>query len=290
MLTHARQEFFRFTSERLLSILFEVSISGYIKGHWRRIIAAHQKKSILQCAAPENPGPADWPNSLTDPTGFYLDCFRYFHQQLPSELREHRAYFTGEGRGFGEDAFHVLWFLLFRELKPENFLEIGVFRGQTLSLAALLARSNGLPCDVCGISPFSQAGDSVSRYREDVDYYDDTLRNFGHFNLQPPHLLRAFSTDPEARRFTASKEWDMIYIDGNHDYEIARQDWDLCSRRLSARGVVVLDDSGLTTPFRPPAFATAGHPGPSRLAQEIDRKQFRELLQVGHNRVFQKIA
>jgi hypothetical protein len=82
----------------------------------------------------------------------------------------------------------------------------------------------------------------------------------------------------------------MIYIDGNHDYEIARQDWELCSRHLSGRGVIVLDDSGLTTSFRPPAFATGGHPGPSRLAQEIDRKEFREVLQVGHNRAFQKIA
>jgi hypothetical protein len=37
-------------------------------------------------------------------------------------------------------------------------------------------------------------------------------------------------------------------------------------------------------------FATAGHPGPTRLAGEIDRKKFREILQVGHNRVFQKLV
>jgi hypothetical protein len=31
-----------------------------------------------------------------------------------------------------------------------------------------------------GISPFSPAGNSVSKYRPDVDYYDDTLkRRFG---------------------------------------------------------------------------------------------------------------
>ena len=267
-----------------------MSISGYIKSRWRRILAARQKKSILQHTAPENLNPADWANSLRDPTGFYFDCFRFFHQRLSPELRDHRSYFTSEGRGFGEDAFHVLWFLLFREFKPKNFLEIGVFRGQTLSLAALLARRNGVPCDVCGISPFSQAGDSVSRYRQDVDYHQDTLKNFEHFKLAPPQLLRAFSTDPEARCFIASKEWDIIYIDGNHDYEIARQDWELCSRHLSARGIIVLDDSGLTSSFHPPAFATGGHPGPSRLAQEIDRTQFRELLQIGHNRAFQKIA
>jgi hypothetical protein len=64
----------------------------------------------------------------------------------------------------------------------------------------------------------------------------------------------------------------------------------VCSRNLKVGGVIVLDDSGLTTAFRPPRFATGGHPGPSQLAQEINRQQFREVLQVGHNRVFQKTA
>jgi len=267
-----------------------VSVLGFIKSYLRRWSAKYQKKLALRQAGPKELSRADWANSLTDPTNFYLGCFRFFHQQLPPELREHRFYFTSERRGFGEDAFHVMWFLLFREFQPKNFLEIGVFRGQTLSLAALLARTNGFPCEVWGISPFSSAGDSVSRYRPEVDFHEDTLRNFSHFKLPPPHLLRAFSTDPEAERLIASKEWDMIYIDGNHDYEVARRDWEMCSRHLKIGGVIVLDDSGLTTPFRASVFAGGGHPGPSRLAQEIDRQQFREVLQVGHNRAFQKIA
>jgi predicted O-methyltransferase YrrM len=80
----------------------------------------------------------------------------------------------------------------------------------------------------------------------------------------------------------------MIYIDGNHDYEFVRQDWEACSRSVRPGGVIVLDDSGLTTPFRPPVTASAGIAGPSQLAREIDRSRFPEVLQVGHNRVFQK--
>lgn len=281
---------FSFSSQLLPPYCFNVSISGFIKALCRKIAARRQKKNILQHPAPTDLSSSDWPNSLRDPTAFYLTCFRFFHQRLPAELQEHRRYFTAEGRGFGEDAFHVLWYFLFREFHPRNFLEIGVFRGQTLSLAALMSRLNGFPCEVCGISPFSSVGDSVSRYQQNVDYYEDTLRNFAHFNLPVPQLIRAFSTDPAAVQFIASKTWDLIYIDGNHDYEIARKDWEICSRHAKVGGVIVLDDSGLTTSFRPPAFATAGHPGPSRLAQEIDRTQFRELLQVGHNRAFQKIG
>lgn len=233
-------------------------------------------------------GRASWPDSLDNPTGFYLDCFRYFHQKLPKPIREHREYFQSGGRGFGEDAFHVMWFLLFQEFKPRSFLEIGVYRGQTLSLAALLARTFGRPCNVCGVSPFSPAGDSVTRYRQAVDYHQDTLDNFAHFDLPKPALVRALSTDPAAVASISGQQWDMIYIDGNHDYEIACRDWELCSRNVKPGGIIVLDDSGLTTRYRPPFFATGGHPGPSRLAAEIDRQGYGEILQVGHNRVFER--
>jgi hypothetical protein len=234
---------------------------------------------------------SNWQQSLKEPTVFYLECLRYFYQELPPEIRAHRLYFRNNRLGFGENPFHVMWYLLFREFIPSNFLEIGVFRGQTISLAALCARLLNVRCEVYGISPFSPAGDSVSRYRTDVDYFEDTLANFDHFGLAHPHLLRAFSTDIAATELISSKEWDAIYIDGNHDYEVARKDWDLCSEHVKHGGVIVLDDSALTTSFHLPAYAgTRGHPGPSRLAQGIDRSRFKEILQVGHNRVFQRIS
>ena len=230
----------------------------------------------------------DWAESLSDPSAFYTRCFRYFHTLLPEPVREHRRYFNQQRRGFGEDAFHVMWFLLFRELRPANFLEIGVYRGQTLSLAALLGRHFDYECRVQGISPFCPAGDAVSKYREDVDYYADTLNNFSHLAMPVPALLKAYSTDPSARELISSRPWSVVYIDGCHDYEVARQDWELSVKNLSPDGLIVLDDSGLGTAYRPPRFATGGHPGPSRLAQEVKALGFREVLQVGHNRVFQK--
>ena len=231
-----------------------------------------------------------WADSLTDPTAFYIRCFHYFHTRLPKQLQAHRKYFTQQGRGFGEDAFHTMWHLLFREFQPADFLEIGVFRGQTISLAALLSRMNGKPCEVFAISPFTPAGDSVSRYRRNVDYYQDTQVNFDQFSLPHSTQLRAFSTDETALTLISGRPWEMIYIDGNHEYEIARKDWEACAQSVKPGGIIVLDDAGLTTSFQPPVFSTKGHPGPSRLAQEIDRARFREILQVGHNRVFQKIA
>jgi hypothetical protein len=258
------------------------------RGAWKLRLAERGLLRSLQGTADEILS-SQWEESLQDPTAFYKRCFHYFHTRLARPLQEHRFYFEADRRGFGERSFHVMWFLLFREFAPDSFLEIGVYRGQTLSLAALLARHFHLHGVRQGISPFSPAGDAVSSYRRDVDYYQDTLENFAHFSLPAPELLKAFSTDKVAADLIASREWSCIYIDGNHDYEIARQDWDLCSEHLRPGGLIVLDDSGLTTNYVPPAIlATGGHPGPSRLAQEIDRTRFREILQVGHNRVFQK--
>lgn len=265
----------------------------FLKGHLRRPFVIAAKRRVLRRPVSLALARSDWDLSLRDPTQFYAECVRYFHQRLPASLREHRNYFynsPGARRGFGEDAFHVMWFVLFREYQPANFLEIGVFRGQTISLASMLARDMGRPCDVCGISPFSSATDSVSRYPTNIDYHEDTLKNFEHFGLARPTLLRAYSTDNAALKFIGNRAWDMIYIDGNHDYPIARQDWETCSQHVKPGGLIVLDDAGLHTQYRPPIFATGGHPGPSQLAGEIDPRTFREVLQVGHNRVFQRIC
>jgi hypothetical protein len=182
-----------------------------------------------------------------------------------------------------------MWFLLFGEFHPTNFLEIGVYRGQVISLIALLAERNRTSCDIRGISPFSSSGDSVSHYLRSIDYYTDTLRNFEVFHLRPPGLLRAYSTDDKARDLIGSCGWDIVYIDGNHDYDIVKADWQCCARHVRPGGLIVLDDAGLSSLYEPPVFATRGHPGPSKVAEEISRDQFQEILQVGHNRVFQKI-
>lgn len=231
-----------------------------------------------------------WKRSLSDPLGFYLDCFCFFHRRLPAEIKGHRKFFKRRRRGFGEDAFHTMWYLLFREFSPEKFLEIGVYRGQTLTLAALLARHFGFSCNGYGISPFTSSGDSVSRYVPMQDYYRDTLSNFDFFNLPHPTLLKAYSTDVQAHQLIASQQWDMAYIDGNHDYEVAKADWDGCAAAVRVGGLIILDDSALTSDYQPPRFASAGHPGPSRVADEIPQNLFHEILQVGHNRVFQKIT
>ena len=263
------------------------SIKGRYRG-WQQRSA--QRRLLRGYSAPAAEiTRSQWDDSLKDPTAFYLRCFHYFHTRLPEPLRAHRAYFENDGRGFGEKSFHVMWFLLFREFSPQSFLEIGVFRGQTIKSRGPARTTFPTRLFHPGHLTFFPAGDAVSKYRRDVDYYDDTLKNCAHFSLPVPALLKAYSTDETARKLVSSRNWSFIYIDGNHDYEVARADWDLCAAHLQPGGLIVLDDSGLTTKYAPPIFATGGHPGPSRLAQEVDRTRFREVLQVGTTGSFRRL-
>jgi hypothetical protein len=213
----------------------------------------------------------------------------YYVHIAPQNLRDHRAYFKQNSHGFGEDAFHAMWWLLLRDYKPGLCLEIGVYRGQVISLWSLIAKGLGFPCEVHGLSPFTPLGDTVSAYREDIDYLTDTLNSFQHFNLQPPTLVKALSTDAEGIAHIASRKWDLIYIDGSHNFEIALKDYRLCRDCLVTDGLLVLDDASFGTSFRPPRFSFAGHPGPSRVAAEFAMKEMQYMGAVGHNNVFQKI-
>jgi cephalosporin hydroxylase len=216
----------------------------------------------------------------------YAYMHHHFHNLCPSEVREHRAYYKQERRGFGEDAFHAMWFTLLREFQPRQCLEIGVYRGQVISLWALIARSSGFPCEAHGISPFTSIGDEVSVYLHDVAYLEDTLSNHRHFGLHEPHLTRAFSTDPIALQHVRSRRWDLTYIDGNHDYKVALADYQVCRDNLADGGLLVMDDSSLCTDFRPPQYASAGHSGPSQIVQDSAMKELHFLGGVGHNNVF----
>src|SRR4051794_4444329 len=73
-------------------------------------------------------------------------------------LKEHRDWVEKNEWGFGDRAFHYMWFLITRHLCSEAFqqppavLEIGVYKGQVLSLVALCAARLGRSLELYAIS------------------------------------------------------------------------------------------------------------------------------------------
>lgn len=216
----------------------------------------------------------------------YMDDF--FLYKLPLQFVRHRDYFLKDRRGFGEDAFHSMWYYIFEVYKPVNCLEIGVYRGQTISLWSMLSRYFNYPeVNIVGISPFDQSGDSVSTYK-DIDYYNDTLRNFRKFNLTFSQLIKGRSSDPVSVKSVKQTKWDLIYIDGSHDYEDVLFDYKISMENLSQDGIIVFDDSSIYFDYQPNAKSFKGHEGPSLVASQIASKEMNLVLGVGHNNVFKK--
>src|SRR3990170_2542686 len=123
---------------------------AYDSAMWSRRLAAYDMDLSLTEAAARFP----------DPNALHRFLHQYYRYRVPAELRRHKEYFRT--RGFGEDAFHAMWYLLFREFQPKVCLEIGVYRGQVITLWGLLGRMFGYVPRIHAISPFSSAADEVS--------------------------------------------------------------------------------------------------------------------------------
>ncbi len=262
---------------RLLAAVNAI-INGITKWNYRRYRRSYRNCHTCSRALVEH----DHPNDT------YRYFYYYFFHHCPEAVRAHRQFFAQEKRGFGEDAFHAFWWLLLSEARPTRALEIGVYRGQVISLWALIARELRFPIEVHGVSPFSGVGDSVSVYATDVDYTTEVAQAVDRFGGISPVLVNALSTDRAAVDHIRSIAWDLIYIDGSHEFDVAFSDYQVSRDSLRPGGLLVIDDASLGSEFHPPAFAFAGHPGPSRVAREFARRELRFLGAVGHLNLFQK--
>jgi hypothetical protein len=95
--------------------------------------------------------------------------------------------------------------------------------------------------------------------------------------------VKAFSTDIQAIQIIQECTWDLIYIDGSHEYDVAKLDYENARQGLKQGGYLVIDDSSLNTSYSPQvAKSTRGWPGPSQVFDEISPKDFEFFIGVGH--------
>lgn len=219
--------------------------------------------------------------------------YRAFEQQVNAipELRAHRDFVDREDWGYGDRAFYYQWKLLVDAMPSRfRFLEIGVYKGQILSLIELLRRRAGKQAEIVGVTPLSEAGDKYSKH-DKADYLAAIHRIYAEFGLDTASttLIKGLSQTPEVLALCAERApFDIIYVDGCHDVEVVTLDLMLYPTMLKPGGYLVIDDASFFVDL--PAGLCPGLPEVSLVAREIIEPdpQFEHCFACGHNRVWRK--
>lgn len=234
-------------------------------------------------------------NEWVDTIEYNSFIYDYFGQQVDSydSLIKHAHTIEKHKLGYGEKPFMYLWALIFSQMKDQDrFLEIGVFKGSILALSQLVTREIGTEIYTFGLTPLNNTGDKYSNY--DTDNYEYAISLFHHLldlDTNRTSIIEGLSTDSltkESARYNGP--YDVLYIDGGHDYDTVINDIDLCTEVLKPGGIMVMDDASSLLNLSSNHKGFPGHPDVGNAIKDhIDTKDtYKHLFACGHNRVWIK--
>ncbi len=99
--------------------------------------------------------------------------------------------------------------------------------------------------------------------------------------------MRGFSTAPEVRRAVATDRFHVIYIDGDHTYAGAAADILHYAPKVVPGGWLVMDDAAFD---QPGTSFWKGYETVARACQLLPGLGFRNVINIGHNRVFERVG
>ena len=210
------------------------------------------------------------------------------HVDRTPYLKRHFDVITQNNLGFGEKAFRYLWELIVRDMpKMGDFLEIGVYKGSILALIQMISRELNHDIHSWGVTPLAPVGDKYSYY-DDCNYLAEIERTFNlcGVSLNSTKLIRGLSTDPLVAVQIGLNLYDVIYIDGGHDYATVKNDLKIADIVLRHGGILVLDDAAC----RLNIATWRGHEEVSQAADDFfeNNSDYSHLISVGHNRLWRK--
>lgn len=181
-------------------------------------------------------------------------------------LKGHRDFVERNHFGMGERSFPYFHSLILKDLDEKTpkeqptlrLLEIGVHRGQTVSLWAMLAQRLSRPVEIVGVSLFDgeeiDPADMVGKrdYRNDVRII---VKEFTGENPRPDvdwfwmgnkfamQLIKGNSTDPKIVEAVGSGgDYDLCYVDGGHTWDVAHADVVNYGSMVRPGGLLLIDD------------------------------------------------
>jgi hypothetical protein len=242
--------------------------------------------------------------------------FRLFTELTWKEprLAAHRRYIEVNRLGFGDAAFHSMWLRLLasagRRFGTVRVLEIGVFKGQVISLWAFIGKHWNINIQISAVSPLSGEPLSKSRlekfirglfdtrFREQLrngnfypadDYFGIIKRLFERFDVDfdAVKIYQGYSTDQRILDLIADATFHIVYVDGDHTQKGALHDFKIFGSMVVSGGWLVADDAGCGLPGS--AF-WKGHEAVSRAAEILPTIGFRNIINVGHNRIYERVS
>lgn len=195
-------------------------------------------------------------------------------------LKQHRDWVEKNNHGFGDRPLHYMWYKILRKLGVgSTLLEIGVYKGQVISLWGLISRHLQKNFRVYGVTPLISTTDQYHQF-EDLDYRQAISDIHDEFLLPQPTIIQGLSQDVSNQ---APAELDLLFIDGGHDRGQVESDINLYVPKVKKGGIVVFDDASCNV-------QTADHwyKGLQDVSDVVDdfALDHDEFLRVGHNRCF----
>ncbi len=129
----------------------------------------------------------------------------------------------------------IMLYQLVREKRPRAIVEIGSYLGASSSFMAQAALSNPNACRLYCVDTW--LNDAMPEGNRDT--YAEFLSNTRKYQ-RTIHAIRKRS-DEAAKEFEG--KIDLLFIDGDHEYDGVKQDWDCWSPFLSETATVVMHDT-----------------------------------------------
>jgi predicted O-methyltransferase YrrM len=121
------------------------------------------------------------------------------------------------------------------------------------------------------------------------DYEQIVRRLFARYGLDfnSVRWIRGYSNAPEVLAAVQSGRFHVIYIDGSHTYQAVSTDLANYAPKVVPGGWLVMDDASYDLPG---TTFWKGYESVSRACRQLPGLGFKNVLNVGHNRLFEKLG
>lgn len=197
-------------------------------------------------------------------------------------LKNHRDYIKNNSYGFGNRPHHYMWKMLVEQMPKEfSFLEIGVCKAQILSLIQILSNRLDKQVKIVGVTPYELFQETRKvrflpflKHKVSRKVLIHELYNHCGLSYDNTIIFDGYSEDKLVQNQVESKSpFDLVFIDGDHKYEVVANDIKVYSKMLKKGGFLIMDDASNFLQF--PDYYEMEVEDVNPVDKEKDKKKFK---------------